>query len=352
MNANNYTMDDVARRANVSKTTVSHVINKTRYVSEKLRTRVLSVMNEMGYEPNILARSLRRNETCTIGLIVPNNANPFYAEVAWGVESLTFEAGYNTILCNSDRNLEKEIRYIDLLMKKRADGILFVGAWAGEQTEHLHKIFKRGVPLVAVDRYVPGLEIDTVVVNNTLGGWLATMHLAGLGHRRIACIGGIPLYTPNADRVKGYCKALAETGLPFYDEYLIRSDFQYEGGYSAAQRLLALKDPPTAIFACNDLLAIGAMRAALDLGLRVPESVSIVGFDDIRIASFTNPPLTTVAQPMYKMGQRGAEILLERIRESGLPVKHEVWQPELIVRGSTARCCKNPQQESPTITNN
>ena len=327
MKTKNATMQDVADLAKVSKTTVSHVINETRPVSEEKRERVQKAMKELGYHPNILARSLRKRETSTIGLIVPNNANPFYAEVSRGVESLSFDEGYNVILCNSDRNLEKEI----------VDGMLFVGAWAGEQTQHLIEISHQGIPLTVVDRFVPDLDIDSVRTDNHLGGWLATSHLIGLGHTRIGCIGGTPKFTPNAERITGYQKALRDAGIRTDDAMIVRTNFQFEGGHKAAQKLLSRKDPPTAIFACNDLMAIGAMRAATDLGYRIPEELSIVGFDDIQMAQFTCPQLTTIAQPMYEMGKRATEMLLERIRETNIPKRERVLEPELVVRQSTLR---------------
>jgi LacI family transcriptional regulator len=331
------TMQDVADLAKVSKTTVSHVLNETRPVSEEKRKRVLSAIKELRYQPNILARSLRKRETGTIGLIVPNNANPFYAEVSMGVESLCFDEGYNVILCNSNRDLEKEIAYTELLINKRVDGILFVGAWAGEHTQHLDKIFQQGIPLAVVDRFVPDLDIDSIRTDNHLGGWLATSHLIGLGHKRISCIGGTPEFTPNAERIMGFQKAMCDAGIDIDEDLIVRMNFQFEDGLKAAQHLLSLENRPTAIFACNDLMAIGAMRAAIDLGFRIPEDISIVGFDNIQMAKFTCPQLTTIAQPMFEMGKLGAKLLLERIRNDSLTQRNSVLEPELVVRQSTSR---------------
>ena len=337
MQTKNATMQDVADLAKVSKTTVSHILNETRPVSEEKRQRVLNAMKELGYHPNILARSLRKNETGTIGLIVPNSANPFYAEVSRGVESLSFDEGYNVILCNSDRNLEKEIAYTKLLINKRVDGILFVGAWVGEQTQHLHDIHEQGIPLAVVDRFVPDIDIDSVRTDNHLGGWLATSHLIGLGHKRISCIGGTPEFTPNAERIIGYQKAMRDAGIPIDDNLIVRTNFQFEGGHSAAQQLLSRDNRPTAIFACNDLMAIGAMRAASDLGLRIPEDISIVGFDDIQMAQHTCPQLTTISQPMVEMGKLATEMLLERIGNANTVQRIRILEPKLIVRQSTTK---------------
>jgi LacI family transcriptional regulator len=337
MKTKSTTMQDVADLAKVSKTTVSHVINETRPVSEEKRQRVLSAMKELDYHPNILARGLRRNETTMIGLIVPNNANPFYAEVSKGVESVCFDKGFNVILCNSDRDIEKELRYTDLLTKKRVDGILFVGTWIGENTDHIENTIQQNIPIVVVDRFVPNLDIDLVVTNNVLGGWLATSHLYGLGHKKIACIAGTPQFTPNAERIQGYEKALVEAKIPINPDLIIRSNFQFEGGYKAAQQLLSQENRPTAIFACNDLMAIGAMRAAIDLGYRIPEDLSIIGYDDVQMTKYTNPQLTTISQPMFEMGNRAAEMLIERIHELEIPTRKKILEPNLVVRGSTAK---------------
>ncbi len=337
MKTKSTTMQDVADLAKVSKTTVSHVINGTRPVSEEKRQRVLSAMKELDYHPNILARGLRRNETTMIGLIVPNNANPFYAEVSKGVESVCFDKGFNVILCNSDRDIEKELRYTDLLTKKRVDGILFVGTWIGENTDHIENTIQQNIPIVVVDRFVPNLDIDLVVTNNVLGGWLATSHLYGLGHKKIACIAGTPQFTPNAERIQGYEKALVEAKIPINPDLIIRSNFQFEGGYKAAQQLLSQENRPTAIFACNDLMAIGAMRAAIDLGYRIPEDLSIIGYDDVQMTKYTNPQLTTISQPMFEMGNRAAEMLIERIHELEIPKRKKILEPNLVVRGSTAK---------------
>lgn len=326
-------MRDVAERAGVSVTTVSHVINETRPVSDDLRRRVLEAMHALGYQPNALARSLRRKETHTIGMIVPDSANPFFAEVARGIEDASFEQGYSVILCNSDGDLEKELLYTNVLSEKRVDGILFVAA--GVSTEHIRALQARQMPLVVVDRDIPDVVVDSVLIHNARGGWLATQHLIELGHRRIGCITGPSDVTPSAERVIGYQQALQEAGIPLDEALIVKGDFQYESGYRAAQQLLALDDPPTAIFACNDLMAVGAISAAVELGFQVPARLSVVGFDDIRLASFANPPLTTVAQPKYEMGVVAMTMLLERMRERDMSPRRRLLDIRLVVRQST-----------------
>ena len=327
-------MRDVAERAGVSVTTVSHVINETRPVSDELRQRVLAAIHELGYQPNVLARSLRRGETHTIGMIVPDSANPFFAELARGIEDTSFEHGYNLILCNSDGDLDKELIYADVLTEKQVDGILFVAA--GVSIDHIRALQERRIPVVIVDREIPDVSVDQVLTDNARGGWLATRHLLELGHRCIGCITGPSDVTPSAERVTGYRQALSEGGIPVDEVLIVKGDFQYGSGYRAARQILARDDPPTAIFTCNDLMAVGAISAAVEMGRQVPVNLSVVGFDDVRLASFANPPLTTIVQPKYEMGVLATTMLLERMRNHDIPPRRRLLDTSLLIRQSTA----------------
>lgn len=335
------TMKDVAQAAGVSVTTVSHVINETRYVSEELRERVLKAMEELNYHPNSLARSLRQGISHTIGLIVPDNSNPFFADVARVVETRGFEAGYSTILCNTDGQLEKELAYVNVLLAKQVDGVIFIAA--SSQSEHITLLTEERVPVVIADRQMPDAEVDVVLVDNYRGGYLATEYLISLGHHRIGCITGPSDTTPSADRVRGYKDALTSAGLPVDESLIVRGDFRYASGISGAQKLLDLKDPPTAIFAHNDVMAMAAMATIREKGFSIPEDISIVGFDDIPQASFTSPPLTTIAQPIQDIGRIATDLLIERM--SGTtphPSRKIILDVKLVVRGSCApRRCKD-----------
>jgi len=333
-------MREVAEQAQVSVTTVSHVINDTRPVSDELRAKVTAAMDELGYQPNRLARSLRRGETHTIGMIIPDGVNPFFAEVARGIEDTGFEQGYSVILCNSDGDLQKELQYTNVLNEKQVDGIIFVAA--GLSQEHILGLQQRGLPVVVVDREIPGLPVGTVITDNAQGGWLATGHLLSLGHRRIACLSGPHDLTPSAERVTGYRQALEAAGVPVEENLIPRGDFKYESGYNAMRKLFALEKPPSAVFACNDLMAMGAMTAAAESGCRVPDDLSVVGFDDIELASYTIPPLTTVRQPKYEMGAIAARMLLDHMRQDDLTPKRQILATELVVRKSSA---PGPQME-------
>lgn len=332
------TIKDVARLAGVSTTTVSHVINETRYVSDELRARVLAAMEELNYRPNVLARGLRRGETKTIGLVVPDNSNPFFAEVTRIVEDIGFENGYSVILCNSDGNLEKEAAYVNVLIAKQVDGVIFIAA--GSKYEHLHELATAGIPVVVADRDIPQTLADVVLVDNEQGGYDATRYLLSLGHRRIACIAGPSDLTPSADRVHGYRRALGEFGVPIEEKWIVPGDFRYQGGEAAIAELLRLDEPPSAVFACNDVMAIGALRAVRSAGLQVPGDVSIVGFDDIPLASAVSPALTTVAQPIVELATLAAQLLMSRIQsdQQDGPKQRIVLDTELIVRGSCAPC--------------
>jgi LacI family transcriptional regulator len=329
------TIREVAEKARVSPTTVSHVVNNTRFVSEDVRTRVVIAMRELNYRPNALARSLRRGETHTLGLILPDSANPFFAEIGHAIEGAAFALGYSVILCNTENDDNKERLYTEVLENKQVDGMIFVAA--GENHESISAIIKNGLPLVMVDRDMGSLELDTVTTDNHHGGMIATQHLLSLGHQIIGCITGLSNITPSADRVTGYRAALQQAGLPVEESLLVRGDFHAPSGYSAAMQILQRTPRPTAIFVCNDMMAIGALRAAAQLGLRVPEDVAIVGFDDIELASYTTPPLTTVAQPKQEIGQLAVKLVFERMGSPSLPPRHNVLSTQLVIRESSTR---------------
>lgn len=327
------TIRDVARRAGVSPTTVSHVINQTRFVSDGVRARVLQAMYELGYRHNVLARSLRRGQTLTIGLILPDSANPFFAEIGRSIEAAAFGLGYSVMLCNTEADLGKELRYVDVLDQKQVDGIIFVAS--GDRSDSLGALLHRRLPVVVVDRELPDVDVDTVLADNPLGGYLATKHLTDLGHRRIACITGPSNLTPSAQRVTGYQTALAEAGLPVDEGLIVHGDFHPMSGRAAALALLDRAEPPTAIFACNDLMAMGVLRAAAEMNRRVPRDLALVGYDDIELASYTNPPLTVVAQPKVEMGRTAVRLLTLRIADKSRPVTRETLPTCLVLRESS-----------------
>jgi LacI family transcriptional regulator len=326
------TLKDVAERAGVSTATVSHVINDTRYVSDELKAKVRQAMEGLDYHPNAIARSLRRRRTQNIGMIVPDISYPFLGEVAKGVEDAGFKRGYNVILCDSDGKLEREADYIELLQEKKVDGIIFVAA--GESRSHVQALLDQAMPVVVCARQLSGVEVDEVIADNEGAGRQATEHLIRLGHHRVGCIAGPRDLGVSSKRVDGYRHALAHHHLPLHEDWIAYASFQPRGGYEAMDELLALNEPPTAVFACSDLMAIGAICAASRTGLRVPQDMAIIGCDDIALAAFTNPSLSTVAQPKYEMGVVSVEMLVERIRDRSRPPARRLMPTELVLRGS------------------
>jgi LacI family transcriptional regulator len=316
----------------VSIATVSHVINETRFVSEELRARVYQAMKELDYRPNVIARSLRRKRTQNIGMIIPDISYPFLAEVARGVEDIGFQLGYNVVLCDSNGELEKEAYCIELCQGKQVDGIVFVAA--GESADHVQSLIEQGMPVILVDRDLTEIEVDMVIADNVESGYQATEYLIQSGHRRIGCITGPRKLCISNKRVDGYRQALERYDLPLCDKLLVHGNFRCRGGYEAMKELLALNEPPTAVFACNDLMAMGAICAASERRLRMPQDVAIIGCDDIALASFTNPSLTTIAQPKHEMGALAVKLLVERIEDKDSPPTKQILPTELVIRDS------------------
>ena len=327
------TIREVAESAGVSYATVSHVINNTRWVSQETRERVLAAMDALNYRPNALARSLRQGKTNTIGLVLPDSANPFFAEISRSIEDEAFKKGYSVFLCNTELDTERELFYVDVLSKKQVDGIVFVAA--GDQADSLDFLVRRNMPVVMIDRNLPNVDVDAVLTDNQLGGFLATRHLLELGHTRIACIAGPSSITPSAERIIGYRRALEEAGLPFDESLVMRGDYHARSGMEITHSLLQMTPRPTAIFSLNDLMAIGALRAAAEAGCSVPKDLAVVGYDDLEIAHFTNPPLTTIAQPKKEIGAQAVTLLVDRMSRKSTPPNRIVLAPELIVRRST-----------------
>jgi LacI family transcriptional regulator len=326
------TMKQVAERAGVSITSVSHVLNGTRFVSDAVRQRIETAMSDLCYVPSAVARSLKHNVTRTLGIMIPNSGNPYFAELIRNIEDRCFAADYNVVLCNSDDDPYKQSVYLRVLMEKRVDGLIVVSS--GDSPDLPALLSRCDVPLVLVDRQWESLDGDIVTTDHRAGAYMATRHLIGLGHRHIACITGPEHLAPSRLREAGWREALAEAALPA--DMLAVADFTSQGGRDAARRLLTAPLRPEAIFACNDLMAIGALCAAHELGISVPDALSVVGFDDIELAAFMSPPLTTVAQPKHLIGELATDLLLEQLKKTRTEPRKIALQPELRLRGSTA----------------
>jgi LacI family transcriptional regulator len=329
------TGEDVARRAKVSVAVVSYVVNNgPRPVSAETRARVEKAIEELWYYPNQVARSLRLQQSSTVGLMLPNLTNMVYAEMAAGVERLCSLADYLVLVGYSERNLTKEKNFIKTLRAKQVDGVVMLPSQ--DPALLVQSLQQRHIPVVVIEHLVPG--IHCVTLEHLKGGLLAAEHLLRLGHRRIGYIRRPPasVSTLSADRFNGYCQALESAGIPFEPSLVIKSEAGLEGGYQAMQQLLALPDPPTAVCAHNDILALGAIHAIRSAGLTVPADISIVGFDDIAIAAFSGPPLTTIRFSGKEMGRQAARLLLQLIQEpDGGPAQTVRLPVELVERAST-----------------
>ena len=328
------TRKEVAERAGVSVAVVSYVINNgPRPVAAETQAKVQEAIEELGYYPNELARSLSRQQTSTIGLIVPSLLNPVYAEIAQSLENVCAAEGYLVIMGGTGRDPDKEVEFAKLLRAKQVDGVVVIPSEAPQAT--LEPLQQAGIPSVVLEHDLP--ETHCIAINDLQGGRLATQHLLSLGHRRIGMIKREPTSALSNLRFVGYREALSEANISFDPTLVIESQAGRAGGYASMQRLLALPTPPTGVFVHNDVLATGAMRAVIDAGLAVPADISIVGYDDTINSSYLNPRLTTVKFPVAEMSSRAGQIILALAKkENSLPAETVMLPVELIVRASTA----------------
>jgi LacI family transcriptional regulator len=330
-----HSIKDVAKEAGVSIATVSHVINGTRYVSPDLTEKVHQAISKLNYRPHAIARSLRKNKTLTIGLVIPDNSNPFFSEILRGAEDSAFNYGYSVIVGNSDSDPQKELAYFKSLSSGKVDGLIFVDAALPD--EYVRTAMSAQTPVIVVDRNLSEKAVDGIFLDNFRGGLEATEYLIQIGHRRIGCISGPSSIIPNMERVRGYRSALESYGIPVDDELIYEGDFQVDGGTRGALFLMNKPQPPSAIFCCNDMMAIGALQAFRQHGIRVPEDISLVGFDDIPQAAYAEPSLTTVAQPKYEIGQIAVDLLIQRLKGlASIEPQTILLQPALIIRSSSA----------------
>ncbi|HKS43799.1 MAG TPA: substrate-binding domain-containing protein [Amycolatopsis sp.] len=323
------TINDVARRAGVSTATVSRALNGKSTVDPALVARVRAAATELGYHPNGLARNLRRQETAVIALIIADVENPFFTAIARGVEDVAQAKGYSVVLCNSDENADKELRYIDVALQERVAGVILSPTGAPCNVERLRQ---RGTPVVAVDR--PLADGDQVLVDTRCAARAATEHLIAAGYRRIGCVTGPAGVRTADDRLAGYRDALRGTDRP---ELFRHAEYRATGGKQATVSLLAEPEPPDALLVANSAMAIGVLEALGEAKLRLGRDFGVVAFDDVPWATLIDPPLTVVAQPAYDIGQEAAKLLLARIGESGSAPSTTTLSARLIDRGSSVR---------------
>jgi LacI family transcriptional regulator len=334
----NPSVKEVATRAGVSLGTVSNVLNRPHLVSDRTRAIVNAAITELGFVRNEAARALRTGRTNTIAYVCLDAANPFFTDVARGVEDAVSETGAAAFLCNSDESIIREGRYLDLLEQQRVLGILVTPV--DPTSERLRELPRRGTPVVVVDRVVPNRELCSVSVDDVLGGELGVAHLLAIGHERIGFVGGPMLLGQMIDRLAGARRAMSAAGLKPDDIVVIETNAPtISDGREAGARIagLPVAQRPTAVLCANDLLALGLLTQSLQLGLDVPGDLAIVGYDDIEFAAAAAVPLTSVRQPRHRLGLTAGELLLQEVSgENGHDHQQVEFAPELVVRASTS----------------
>lgn len=330
------TIHDVAKKAGVAPITVSRVVNNSGYVSNALRAKIQDAIDELGYVPNVIARSLKSKKTNTLALVFTDITNPFFNILARGVEDAASDAGYNVIFCNTDESQIHEDKYIQLLLEKQVDGILLVPA--DSESHSVDRIRKQDTPLVIIDRCVSASEVDVVRGDSEGGAFLLTEHLIKLGHRRITLLSGPEKVSTSVDRVRGYERAMKEHGLSD-DIHYYYGEYSQESGAAITRDIFSGDlTPPTAIFGGNNVITIGALSVLRSLGLRVPDDVAMVSFDDIPASLTFIPFMTVVSQPPYEMGEKATELLLKQIeRKPDQPYEPQeiVFPVQLVIRESS-----------------
>ena len=327
------TFNDLAKELNLSTATISRALSRPEIVAPETRTRVLDAVRRSGYQMNGIARSLRTQSTHTIGVIVSDICNPFFSSVVKAVEDVARTNGYTVLICNADEDGRNEEVALRLFIERQVSGVIRCSA--GANPSLLQVLHQKSIPLIDLDRQSGLPNIDTVILNNELGASLGTGHLIKLGHKRVAIVSG-PQHLSNArDRLEGFRKTLRAARISIPKNYVEFGDFLEASGFQAAERLLNLDSPPTAIFVANNEMMAGTLSAVRQRRVKVPRELSLVGFDDARWARYLEPPLTVVSQPAELMGQKAAQLLLTRFSGRTIP-QTVVFEPELIVRRSAA----------------
>ena len=333
------TINDIAKEAGVSKATVSRVLNNPEKVAKKTREKILRVIQEKNYRPNPMARSLTTRKTGVIGVVVSDITNPFYAVMVRSIEEVCRSYQYHIFLCNTDGREEEEELYVRSLIEKKVDGIILGATRMNDQ--EIQNLAKAQTPMVFVSRLPENREqYDYVIVDSVLGGYLATKYLVSLGHTKIAYLGGHWPTSSNLERLEGYKRALEEAGIEARNEYIYCGEFRMENGYREGIKILrAGKYRPTAVFSANDAMAIGLLEACDEEGVKVPEELSIIGFDDIPLSASRLIQLTTISQSTAELGSLSGKIIMDKVLN---PRKKDVRQqivfpPKLVIRGTCAR---------------
>jgi DNA-binding LacI/PurR family transcriptional regulator len=327
-------MKDVASKAGVSIATVSRVINGSPRLSEETRTNVMKAIKEMEYQPSRVAKRLRSKSTSgkLIGVLIPDIQNPFYVDVLRGIEEIAYQHNYALIMCNFGQDEKKEKLYLEILRSEAIDGLLT--APAREDDEEVTRLVEGGLPIVCVDRGLKNVDVDVVMVNNRKGAFQAVDHLAKSGYKRIAYISGLPAIPSSYQREMGYREALEKNGIEFNSDLVKYGDSKYESGKTLCNELLSDRNPPDAIFTGNNLITLGALETIHNRGMKIPDEVAIIGFDDMFWSASLFPPLSAVRQPAFEIGRRAMELLIQRIHDPKRSCIQMILNPELMIRKS------------------
>jgi len=328
------TIKDIAKELGISASTVSRALSDSPLVNDDTKRTILQTAKRLGYQRNELARALVMGSSGAVGLLVPDITNPFFSDVARGVGEIADGIGVGVILCNTDGRIDRELNYIRLMRRKRVDGLLLCSTTI--EAPYLQELTQANMPFILVSRLSNQRNVPFVVTDDHAGAKLAVEHLVDLGHRRIGFIGGPENVQASRDRMEAYLNVLNENGLTTLPDWRRYAGFTQASGREAAQRMLSLPTPPTAIFAANDVTALGVLEVAEELGLQVPHDLSLVGYDDISYASLPRIQLTTIAQPAVEMGQIAANWLFEALEHPEIPGLQRTLAPRLVVRSTTA----------------
>ncbi|MCF7946166.1 MAG: LacI family transcriptional regulator [Spirochaetia bacterium] len=330
------TIRDIAKLSGVSKSTVARALNNDGYVKEATRVKIERAVKELDYTPNYMARGMRTNKSSTIGLFIPDYANPFYPELFRGIESVTREAGYVNLVCHTDEQADRELFYIEELIKRQIDGIIFCTYNRNDKSREFLEEIEKKTPIVFMDPVFRDLGFSTVVSDGYFGTKMAVEHLYGLGCRNIAYIKGPKIHAVTHERYQGYRDGLKEYDLKFRETSVYEtSDFRMESGGKAAAFFIEGGTIPDAIIAATDVLAIGALKELRKRRVSVPEQIKVIGFDNISLAELVEPSLTTVAQPIHQLGVRAAQLLIEQIGNRNVPRQQVVLSCDIVKREST-----------------
>jgi len=334
------TIKDIARELNIAPSTVSRALNDHPALKKETKDAVRALAEELDYQPNLLALNLLQKKSNTIGVIVPEITGHFFSAIITGIQDVIVNSDYNIMICLSNESYEEEMTIVKKLSKIQIDGVLVSPSSETKNFDHFRRLQKSGIPVVVFDRDCPGLDADKVLVDDYFGALQAVEYLIGTGCKNIAHLGGPLNLSTTEHRLQGYLDALEKNNIPVNKEYIVHvQGFSHKDGAKSTKKLLEKKERPDAIFAYNDNIAISAMHIVKKLGFKIPEEVSILGFDDEPHSAFITPSLSTVWQPVYSMGMLSARILLSHLNNKNtmLEFRREVFKPELVIRGSSQR---------------